>query len=133
MYKAKTELLSLAVFFIGILGLSCLSTNIFNQQQQLQQNQALAQQYIQTIKHRNLVIGLGNGVKTKETVRMNSESTLTNLQDMQNILTNKVHVGDINVAYKTFGKGNPILLISGSGLVMGAWDHSVLKDLSTIS
>ena len=29
-----------------------------------QQDQALAQQYIQTIKYRNLVINLGNGVKT---------------------------------------------------------------------
>jgi pimeloyl-ACP methyl ester carboxylesterase len=47
---------------IGILGFSCLSiTSIFNQQQQ---NQALAQQYIPTIKYRNLVIDLGNGVKT---------------------------------------------------------------------
>ena len=34
-------------------------TSIFKQQ-----NQALAQQYIQTIKYRNLVIDLGNGVKT---------------------------------------------------------------------
>ena len=46
---------------IGILALSCLSTtSIFNEQQ----DQALAQQYIQTIKYRNLVIDLGNGVKT---------------------------------------------------------------------
>ena len=44
---------------IGILGLSCLSTGIFKQQ-----DQALAQQYIQTIKYRNLVIDLGHGVKT---------------------------------------------------------------------
>ena len=44
---------------IGILGLSCLSTNIFKQQ-----DQALAQQYIQTIKYRNLVINLGNGLKS---------------------------------------------------------------------
>jgi uncharacterized protein len=29
-----------------------------------QQDQALAQQYMQTIKYRNLVINLGNGVKT---------------------------------------------------------------------
>jgi hypothetical protein len=36
-----------------------LSTSIFKQQ-----DQALVQQYIQTIKHRNLVIDLGNGVKT---------------------------------------------------------------------
>jgi uncharacterized protein len=49
----------MGLFLIGILGLSCLSTSIFKQQ-----NQALAQQYIQTIKHRNLVIDLGNGSKT---------------------------------------------------------------------
>jgi hypothetical protein len=42
---------------MGILGLSCLSTSIFKQQ-----DQALAQQYIQTIKYRNL--DLDNGVKT---------------------------------------------------------------------
>jgi len=49
----------MGLFLIGILGLSCLSTSIFKQQ-----NQALAQQYIQTIKYRNLVIDLGHGVKT---------------------------------------------------------------------
>jgi len=54
--------LSLGLLLIDILGLSCLSiTGIFNQQQQ---NQALAQQYIPTIKYRSLVIDLGNGVKT---------------------------------------------------------------------
>ena len=53
---------SLGLLLIGILGVSCLSTtSIFNQQQQ---NQALAQQYIPTIKYRNLVTDLGNGVKT---------------------------------------------------------------------
>jgi predicted esterase len=51
--------LPLGLLLIGILGLSCLSTSIFKQQ-----DQVLAQQYIQTIKHRNLVIDLGNGVKT---------------------------------------------------------------------
>jgi uncharacterized protein len=51
--------LSLGLLLIGILALSCLSTSIFKQQ-----DQALAQQYIQTIKYRNLVIDLGNGVKT---------------------------------------------------------------------
>jgi uncharacterized protein len=47
------------LLLIVILALSCLSTSIFKQQEQ-----ALAQQYIQTIKYRNLVIELGNGVKT---------------------------------------------------------------------
>jgi len=57
MYKTET---STGLILIGILVLSCLSTSIFKQQ-----NQALAQQYIHTIKYRNLVINLGNGVKTK--------------------------------------------------------------------
>jgi uncharacterized protein len=62
LYRAKTMTLSIELFLIGIVGLSCLSTaSIFNQQQQ---NRALAQQYIPTIKYRNLVIDLGNGVKT---------------------------------------------------------------------
>ena len=62
MYKTKCITLSLGLLLIGILGLSCLSTTgIFKQQQQ---NQALAQSYLQTLKYRNLVIDLGNGVKT---------------------------------------------------------------------
>ena len=44
---------------IAILALSCLVATIFNEQQT-----ALAQPSIQTIKFRNLVIDLGNGVKT---------------------------------------------------------------------
>ena len=68
---------------IGILGVSCLSTSIFKQQ-----NEALAQQYIQTIKYRNLVIDLGNGIKT-----------------------------NAQLTYPAVGKGPfpGVLLISGSG------------------
>ena len=51
--------MSLGLLLIATLALSCLSTSIFKQQ-----DGALAQQYIQTIKYRNLVIDLGNGVKT---------------------------------------------------------------------
>jgi hypothetical protein len=51
--------LTLGLSLIGTLGLSCLSTTFFKQQ-----DHVLAQQYIPTIKHRNLVIDLGNGVKT---------------------------------------------------------------------
>ncbi len=52
-------MLPLGLLLISTLALSCLSTSIFRQQ-----DQALAQQYIQTVKYRNLVIDLGNGVKT---------------------------------------------------------------------
>jgi len=55
--------LYLGLFLIGMLGLSCLSTSIFKQQ-----DQALAQQYVQTTKSRNLAIDLGNGLKTNATL-----------------------------------------------------------------
>jgi alpha-beta hydrolase superfamily lysophospholipase len=47
------------LLLIGILALSCLSGSIFKQQ-----DQVLAQQYISTIKQRNLAIDLGNSIKT---------------------------------------------------------------------
>ena len=59
---------SLGLFLIGILGLSCLSTSIFKQQ-----DHALAQQNIPTIKYRNLVIDLGNGVKTNAQLTLPAE------------------------------------------------------------
>ena len=49
------------LLLIGILALSCLYGSIFKQQQQ---DQALAQPYVETVKHRNLTIDLGNGLKT---------------------------------------------------------------------
>ena len=49
----------LGLVLIATLTLSCLSTSIFKQQ-----DEAIAQQYIQTIKYRNLVIDLGSVVKT---------------------------------------------------------------------
>ena len=75
--------LSLGLFLIGMLGLSCLSTSIFKPQ-----NQALAQQSVQTTKYRNLVIDLGNGLKTSA-----------------------------QLTYPAIGKGPfpGVLLISGSG------------------
>jgi pimeloyl-ACP methyl ester carboxylesterase len=52
--------LSLGLVLISMLALSCLSFAIF----QGRNNEALAQQYLSTIKYRNLVIDLGNGLKT---------------------------------------------------------------------
>ncbi len=51
--------------------------------------------------------------------------------DVQNIPAKKVHVGDIDIAYKTFGKGEPILLFNGASDGMDAWDPSFLTGLSS--
>jgi pimeloyl-ACP methyl ester carboxylesterase len=51
--------------------------------------------------------------------------------DIYNIPLKKVHVGDIDVAYKIFGKGNNIIiLINGAGENMNFWDPHFLKELS---
>jgi pimeloyl-ACP methyl ester carboxylesterase len=61
--------------------------------------------------------------------QMNSNTTSSvNIQD---IPLEKVRVGDIDVAYKMFGKGNPILLFNGASDGMDAWDPSFLTGLSS--
>jgi pimeloyl-ACP methyl ester carboxylesterase len=42
-----------------------------------------------------------------------------------------VRVGDIDIAYRMSGKGEPILLISGGSADKNAWDPSFLSDLSS--
>jgi hypothetical protein len=54
----------------------------------------------------------------------------TNSVEAQNTPAKKVRVGDIDIAYKIFGKGKPLLLIAGSGASMDMWDRTVLKQLS---
>jgi pimeloyl-ACP methyl ester carboxylesterase len=61
--------------------------------------------------------------------QMNSNTT--NSVNMQDIPLEKVRVGDIDVAYKMFGKGEPILLFNGASDGMDAWDPSLLKGISS--
>ena len=58
-------------------------------------------------------------------------SNLVNKGDLQSVPSKKIRVGDIGVAYKTFGKGDPILLISGSGNVLDVWPTTFLQELSS--
>jgi pimeloyl-ACP methyl ester carboxylesterase len=61
--------------------------------------------------------------------QMNSNTTKSvNIQD---IPLEKVRVGDIDVAYKMFGKGEPILLFNGASDGMDAWDPSFPAGLSS--
>jgi pimeloyl-ACP methyl ester carboxylesterase len=50
---------------------------------------------------------------------------------LDNIETKKVKVGDIDIAYKIFGKGKPLLLIPGFSMTMDMWDPNVLNGLSS--
>ena len=64
--------------------------------------------------------------QTNQTIAKNED--LLNIQD---IPLKKVHVGDIDVAYKMFGKGDPIILFNGASDGMDAWDPSFLTGLSS--
>jgi pimeloyl-ACP methyl ester carboxylesterase len=54
----------------------------------------------------------------------------TDLSNIQSLPAKKVHVGDIDIAYKMLGKGDPILLFNGGSDIMDAWDQSFLRILS---
>ena len=60
-----------------------------------------------------------------------TNSNTTSSVNMQDIPLEKVRVGDIDVAYKMFGKGDPIVLFSGASDNMDAWDPSFLTGLSS--
>ena len=44
--------------------------------------------------------------------------------------TEHIQVGDINIAYKRFGQGKPILFISGTSQTKDAWDLTLLSQLA---
>ena len=69
----------------------------------------------------NLVYGQPDQVNSK----------ITNSVNIENTSLKKVHVGDIDIAYKMIGKGEPILLISGLGAGMNGWEPSTLEELSS--
>ena len=55
---------------------------------------------------------------------------IANSANTQDVPTEKARVGDIDIAYRMFGSGEPILLISGSGNVMDAWPSFLLQELA---
>jgi pimeloyl-ACP methyl ester carboxylesterase len=59
-----------------------------------------------------------------------TNATNTNLVNTQDIPLQKVRVGDIEMAYKMFGEGDPIILHNGASDNMDAWDPVLLSKLA---
>ncbi|MEJ7640814.1 MAG: hypothetical protein WKF36_01325 [Candidatus Nitrosocosmicus sp.] len=61
----------------------------------------------------------------------NTSHIKPNVANLTNMLvdmpTEKVRVGDIDIAYRMFGNGEAILLISGASAGIGGWDPSTLR------
>jgi pimeloyl-ACP methyl ester carboxylesterase len=61
---------------------------------------------------------------------LDSDPIDNNTINLANISSKQIKVGDIDISYKTFGKGGPILLIMGYAGSTYAWDPTFLKGLS---
>lgn len=69
---------------------------------------------------------INNGSHGNDKITTNSTSpAISNTTEIKTVT-----VGDITIAYKVFGEGKPIVLISGSGNVMDVWPPYLLQELS---
>ncbi len=111
---------------------SYLLTSMYNSIQQAQQDlQSSIITHVQQTSSKTM-----NQINKSNNVTHVSDANETNgqkemMQSPNNTETRKVRVGDIDMAYKMFGKGEPILLISGSGNVMDNWPLHLLQKLSS--
>ncbi len=81
----------------------------------------------------NNYLGTSNfayGQQEEQENQITPDITTTNSLNVQNISSKKVHVDDIDIAYKTFGKGDPIILINGYSFAMDSWDPVLLRKLA---
>jgi pimeloyl-ACP methyl ester carboxylesterase len=75
--------------------------------------------------------GVTNLLYAQTYITQDSSANTTGLVNSQEIPLQKVRVGDIDIAYKMFGKGEPIILFNGASDGMDAWDPALLDRLST--
>ncbi len=81
----------------------------------------------------NVLIGMNNHVDHLLAFGQTNlaKSGVTNTVNIHEIETKTVPVGDIEIAYKIFGKGNPILLINGFTATLDFWDPIMLAKLAS--
>src|SRR5687768_9494946 len=69
--------------------------------------------------------------QTNATQAIPTSNVTTSLVNTQDIPLQKVRVGDIEMAYKMFGKGDPLILHNGASDHMDAWDPAFLTPLAS--
>jgi pimeloyl-ACP methyl ester carboxylesterase len=78
---------------------------------------------------RAMLVSLLIFIATIETVSCKApDDPLLNISDIE---IKTVHVGDLDMAYKTIGQGQPLIMIMGSGSTMDLWPPEVLLRLSS--
>ena len=69
-----------------------------------------------------LINGFTNVAYSQTNATQANSTNVTGLVNTEDIPLQKVHVGDIDMAYKMFGKGDPLILHNGASDHMDAWD-----------
>jgi pimeloyl-ACP methyl ester carboxylesterase len=117
------------------------STSSFGQSLQQSQNElqsTINKEVQETIT--DTITGINNSISnsseigTNDRGAQNTTSSSTFQQKVSlidNIPLQKVRVGDIEIAYKMFGKGDPLILHNGASDGMDAWDPSLLTRLAS--
>src|ERR1051325_2766166 len=70
-------------------------------------------------------------VQATNVIEANNIAASSSSSMINGIATKMVKVNDIDVAYKLFGKGEPLFLIPGFSMTMDMWDPIVLHLLSS--
>ena len=78
-----------------------------------------------------LINGFTNVVYGQTNATQANSTNVTGLVNTQDIPLQKVRVGDIEMAYKMFGKGDPLILHNGASDHMDAWDPALLSRLGS--
>lgn len=60
-----------------------------------------------------------------------SSPAMLDIVNSKDIETKKIHIGDIDIAYKMFGNGKPVLLINGFSAPLDFWDPILLANLAS--
>lgn len=53
------------------------------------------------------------------------------MNQLNQTLTKKIRVGDIDVGYRMFGNGDPLFLVMGFKGTMDMWDQRFLQNLAS--
>jgi pimeloyl-ACP methyl ester carboxylesterase len=85
---------------------------------------------ISYITNNNSNLGVINTSSNSQENRNSITTFQQNDTNIDSMSLQRISVGDIDIAYKSFGNGEPIFLISGSGNVMDSWPTYFLKELS---
>lgn len=75
-----------------------------------------------------LVIFLSLNIEPYQVNASNQTNQILNLHEIE---TKKIRVDDIEMAYKMFGKGSPILLINGYSAPLDFWDPTLIERLAS--